>query len=54
MKKNKTNQMNIIRVQQQMEGMSGRQVLGMQREALEAAFGKEEGSRLDSQIILSR
>merc|ERR1712142_1174310 len=42
------------RVQQQMEGMSGRQVLGMQREALEAAFGKEEGSRLDSQIILSR
>ena len=52
--KNKTNQVNIIRVQQQMEGMSGRQVLGMQREALEAAFGKEEGSRLDSQIILSR
>ena len=37
-----------------MDGMSGRQVLGMQREALEAAFGKEEGGRLDSQIILSR
>jgi len=42
------------RVQKQMDGMSGRQVLGMQREALEAAFGKEEGGRLDSQIILSR
>ena len=37
-----------------MDGMSGRQVLGMKREALEAAFGKEEGGRLDSQIILSR
>ena len=44
----------LKRVVQQMEGMSGRQVLGMQREALEAAFGKEEGGRLDSQIILSR
>jgi len=42
------------RAQQQMDGMSGRQILGMQREALEAAFGKEEGGRLDSQIILSR
>ena len=55
-----------------MEGHNGRQVLGLQREALEvatlmtsrssmnhcvwlqAAFGKEEGGRLDSQIILSR
>ena len=37
-----------------MEGMSGRQVLGMKREALETAFGKEEGGRLDSQITLSR
>jgi len=42
------------RVLTQMDGMNGRQVLGMQREALEAAFGKEEGGRLDSQIILSR
>eukprot|EP00092_Neocalanus_flemingeri_P030687 GFUD01033319.1.p1 GENE.GFUD01033319.1~~GFUD01033319.1.p1 ORF type:complete len:752 (-),score=216.18 GFUD01033319.1:74-2329(-) len=42
------------RAQKQMDGMSGRQVLGMNREALEAAFGKEEGGRLDSQIILSR
>jgi len=42
------------RVLKQMEGHSGRQVLGLQREALEAAFGKEEGGRLDSQIILSR
>jgi len=42
------------RVEKQMEGHSGRQVLGLQREALEAAFGKEEGGRLDSQIILSR
>ena len=37
-----------------LEGMSGRQVLGMKREALETAFGKEEGGRLDSQITLSR
>jgi len=42
------------RVLKQMEGHNGRQVLGLQREALEAAFGKEEGGRLDSQIILSR
>ena len=28
--------------------------LPMYRTALEASFGKEEGSRLDSQIILSR
>ena len=37
-----------------MEGMNGRQVLGMKRDALETAFGKDEGSRLDSQITLSR
>lgn len=42
---------NVLR---QMEGMSGRQVLSMQRDQLEKAFGKDEGSRLDSQIILSR
>ena len=42
------------RVIKYLEGMNGRQVLGMHREALEAAFGKEEGSRLDSQITLSR
>jgi len=42
------------RVLKQMDGMSGRQVLGMKKEALEGAFGKEEGGRLDSQIILSR
>lgn len=42
------------RVLNQVEGMNGRQVLGMKREALETAFGKEEGGRLDSQIILSR
>merc|ERR1719483_723388 len=42
------------RVLEQMDGMSGRQVLGMKKEALEGAFGKEEGGRLDSQIILSR
>ena len=59
-------QTKISRVEKQMEGHSGRQVLGLQREALEvggpgeddhslqAAFGKEEGGRLDSQIILSR
>ena len=34
--------------------MNGRQVLGMKRDALETAFGKDEGSRLDSQITLSR
>ena len=42
------------RVLKYLEGMSGRQVLGMKREALETAFGKEEGGRLDSQITLSR
>lgn len=42
------------RVQKYLEGMSGRQVLKMSREALETAFGREEGSRLDSQITLSR
>merc|ERR1719348_2868457 len=42
---------NVLR---QMEGMSGRQVLSMEREQLEKAFGKEEGGRLNSQIILSR
>ena len=44
----------VVRVQKYLEGMSGRQVLGMSREALETAFGREEGSRLDSQITLSR
>ena len=43
-----------VRVQKYLEGMSGRQVLKMSREALETAFGREEGSRLDSQITLSR
>merc|ERR1719300_206217 len=38
------------RVIKYLEGMNGRQVLGMHR----AALGKEEGSRLDSQITLSR
>ena len=42
------------RVLKYLEGMSGRQVLGMKRDALETAFGKEEGGRLDSQITLSR
>jgi len=42
---------NVLR---QMEGMAGRQVLSMEREQLEKAFGKEEGGRLNSQIILSR
>merc|ERR1712029_586965 len=42
------------RVIKYLEGMSGRQVLGMKRDALETAFGKEEGGRLDSQITLSR
>jgi len=42
------------RVVGQLGGLSGRQVLAMQRDALEAAFGKEEGGRLESQIILSR
>ena len=44
----------FVRVQKYLEGMSGRQGLGMSREALETAFGREEGSRLDSQITLSR
>ena len=44
----------VLRVQKYLEGMSGRQVLKMSREALETAFGREEGSRLDSQITLSR
>ena len=44
----------FVRVQKYLEGMSGRQVLKMSREALETAFGREEGSRLDSQITLSR
>jgi len=42
------------RVLKYLEGMNGRQVLGMSREALETAFGREEGGRLDSQITLSR
>jgi len=42
------------RVVKYLEGMNGRQVLGMKRDALETAFGKDEGSRLDSQITLSR
>lgn len=42
------------RVLKYLEGMNGRQVLGMKRDALETAFGKEEGGRLDSQITLSR
>jgi len=37
-----------------LEGMNGRQVLGMKREDLEKAFGEHEGKRLDSQITLSR
>ena len=42
------------RVLKNLEGMNGRQVLGMKRDALDKAFGKEEGGRLDSQITLSR
>ena len=42
------------RVIKYLEGMSGRQVLGMKRDNLETAFGREEGGRLDSQITLSR
>ena len=44
----------MLRVLKYLEGMNGRQVLGMSREALETAFGREEGGRLDSQITLSR
>ena len=43
-----------VRVVKYLEGMSGRQVLGMKREDLEKAFGEHEGKRLDSQITLSR
>ena len=42
------------RVGKYLEGMNGRQVLGMKREDLETAFGEHEGKRLDSQITLSR
>ena len=42
------------RVMKNLEGMNGRQVLAMKRDALDKAFGKEEGGRLDSQITLSR
>ena len=44
----------FFRVVKQMEGMTGMQVLKMQRKELEAVFGKDEGARLDSQITLSR
>ena len=44
----------LFRVVKQMEGMTGMQVLKMQRKELEAVFGKDEGARLDSQITLSR
>ena len=39
----------VVRVQKYLEGMSGRQVLGMSREALETAFGREEGFRNNPQ-----
>ena len=45
---------NVVRVVKYLEGMNGRQVLGMKREDLEKAFGEHEGKRLDSQITLSR
>ena len=45
---------NVVRVVKYLEGMSGRQVLGMKKEDLETAFGEHEGKRLDSQITLSR
>ena len=44
----------VVRVVKYLEGMSGRQVLGMKKEDLETAFGEHEGKRLDSQITLSR
>ena len=44
----------VARVGKYLEGMNGRQVLGMKREDLETAFGEYEGKRLDSQITLSR
>ena len=38
----------------QMAGMHGGQLFKMTRKDLVAAFGKEEGKRLDSQITISR
>ena len=48
------NFISVARVGKYLEGMNGRQVLGMKREDLETAFGEHEGKRLDSQITLSR
>jgi len=42
------------RVLEQLDGMNGNQILNLDRKNLESTFGKEEGGRLDSQLILCR